>query len=94
MDPRNFNHTEDLMRLTGWPTKWNREEGLLAVDMQDVDIHGTPEELRALADFLVRAAGEAARARDERREYRSAVDFPDDKPNPQTPICVEVVCAV
>ena len=82
------------MRLTGWPTNWNREEGLLPVDIQDVDIHGTPEELRVLAEFLVRAADAASRARAEGREYRNGLDFPDEKPNPATPICIEVVCAV
>ncbi len=56
------------MRLVGWPTGYSEEEGLLPIDLQDIDFHGTPEELRALADFLKRAADKLAKAEKEKQD--------------------------
>ena len=79
------------MRVTGWPSYWNESEGLLPVDLQDVDIRGTPSELRSLAQFLVNAADELEVAQRDHASYRSAVDFADDKAGAQTPIVFEVI---
>lgn len=36
---------ESRMRIVGWPSVWKEEEGLLPVDVQDIDIHLSTEEL-------------------------------------------------
>lgn len=79
------------MRLVGWPTKYSEEEGLLPIDLQDVDFHGTPEELRALAEFLEKAADKLAEAEKAKQDLNVGIDFGDSKPNPKTGIWVNVV---
>ncbi len=79
------------MRLSGYPSSWTPEEGLVPVDVQDIDVHASPEELRALSKFFAEAAIAMELALSEKRDFRRSIDFPDDKPNPQTPICVDVV---
>jgi hypothetical protein len=79
------------MRVNGYLTSWSSEEGLTPVDVQDIEFFATPEELRLLAKFFAEAADEMESALSEKHDFRRSIDFPDDKPNPQTPICVDVV---
>ena len=75
------------MRVIGLPTKWDEDKGLLPVDIQDVDIHGTTaEELEELASFFASAA----------KQFRepgfadTSTELKDSKPNPKTGICFTV----
>lgn len=79
------------MRITGWPSYWNEADGLLPVETQEVDLRATPSELRALAQFLTIAADELEAAQLRGEDYRSSLDFSDDKPQPPTPIVFEVI---
>jgi len=72
------------MRLVGLPTEWNPDEGLIPVDVQDVDIHATTEELQRLADFFGAAAASAATA----DSSKFSLEFADSKPDAQTGIWV------
>lgn len=74
------------MRLVGLPTEWKLEEGLLPLDVQDVDIHATPDELQRLADFFGAAAASAATA----ESSELSLEFADSKPDAQTGIWVTV----
>ena len=67
------------MRLVGWPTKWDPEEGLLPVEIQDVDIHASVEELKQLAALFSAAATKASGS-------ELSDDFGDSKPDPKTGI--------
>jgi hypothetical protein len=71
------------MRLVGWPTEWNPEEGLLPVEIQDVNFYASAEELKQLASLFLAAAAQAD---------GSAVsnEFSDSKPNPKTGIGVTI----
>ncbi len=82
------------MRLSGYPSSWSPEEGLVPVDVQDIDVYASPEELRSLSKFFAEAANAMELALAEKRDFRRSIDFRDDKPNPQTPICVDVVAYV
>ncbi len=68
------------MRLVGLPTEWNPDEGLIPIDVQDVDIHATPEELQRLADFFSAAATSAATS----NSSEFSLEFSDSKPNAKT----------
>ncbi len=78
------------MRVTGYATNWNADEGLMPIDIQDLIIEGTSDELKALSAFVARAAEAAQESRAGNAEFRETIDFPDDKPDPKTPICITV----
>lgn len=82
------------MRISGYPSSWSPEEGLVPVDVQDIDVRASPEELRILSKFFAESANAMELALSEKRDFRRSIDFRDDKPNPQTPICVDVVAYV
>ena len=48
------------MRIVGWPTVWKEEEGLLPVEVQDIDIHLNTEELTQLVTYLIAASKNAS----------------------------------
>lgn len=79
------------MRLVGWPTNYKSEEELLPIDLQDVDLHASPEELVALIAFLEKAVGELTTAKKEKLDLNVGVDFGDDKPGAETGIWLNVV---
>jgi hypothetical protein len=71
------------MRLIGWPTNWSPDEGLLPVEIQDVDVHASVEELKQLAALFSAAAAAATGS-------ELSDDFGDSKPNAETGIGVTV----
>ena len=46
------------MRIVGWPEEPDADGCILPVTIVDVDFHGTPKELRAIGEFLLKAATE------------------------------------
>ena len=71
------------MRLVGLPNSWNPDEGLIPLDLQDIDIHATRDELRVLANFFA-AASQLA------NDAENSISFGDSKPNAQTGIWFNV----
>ena len=67
------------MRINGYPTEWNEEEGLLPIELQDVVFSANAEELRKLAAFFKEIASEA----ESPKEVRQSIVFGDSKPNPK-----------
>ena len=74
------------MRLVGLPTEWKPDEGLFPVDVQDVDIHATPDELQRLADLFCAAATSAATS----NSSEFSLEFADSKPDAQTGMWVTI----
>jgi len=74
------------MRLTCYPTEWDEDEGLSPIEAQDLQITASPEELRALAKFLVESA--AILEIQPTSQYHET--FGDSKPNPKTGISISV----
>lgn len=46
------------MRIVGWPEKCDEDGAILPVTIVAVDFQGTPEEMRAIGEFLLKAAVE------------------------------------
>ena len=46
------------MRIVDWPEEPAADSGILPVTISDIDFHGTPEELRFIASFLLEEASE------------------------------------
>ena len=74
------------MRIVATPTVWNEADGLIPIDVQDIDIVATAGELDALAGFFA----DAARRLRETGRSNASMDFSDSKPNAQTGIWVSV----
>jgi hypothetical protein len=74
------------VRIIALPTVWDEAEGLLPIDVQDIDLIVSPEELDSLADFFARAA----RTFRETGMTDASMDFGDSKLNPQTGIWINV----
>jgi hypothetical protein len=70
------------MRIVGYPTEWNEAEGLQGIDIQDVQIYATIEELNQLYAFLK----ESLQRREEGKSQTLSIELPDSKTNPQTGI--------
>lgn len=79
------------MRLVGWPANYDKDEGLQPLEIKDIDLHGTAEELRVLSQFLEQAAFQLDQAKTSNQELNIGIDFEDDKPNSETGIWVNVV---
>ncbi|WP_435442536.1 hypothetical protein [Variovorax sp. GB4P3] len=74
------------MRIVALPTAWNKEEGLVPMDAQDIDLYATATELDALAGFFACAA----KALRETGRCDVSLDFADSKPDAQTGILVTI----
>lgn len=79
------------MRLVAWPSTWKEEEGLLPIDVQEIDLIGTPDEIRSIAAFLVDAASQLEASSADCDAFEIGIDLGDSKPNPQTAVYVNVV---
>ena len=66
-------------------TVWKEAEGLLPVEVQDIDIHLSTEELTRLTTFLIIAASKNA---SHSIPQELSIDFADSKENPKTGITV------
>lgn len=74
------------MRIVGWPSEWKEEEGLLPIEVQDIDLHLSNEELAKLANFLLAASQSTTTS----TPQELSIDFGDSKENPKTGISVTV----
>ncbi|MBD3652761.1 hypothetical protein [Kangiella sp.] len=75
------------MELIGYPTEFNEDEGLIPIDIQDLQIKATSEELNKLANFLIECSNQI-----ERNTFDDeSIELIDSKPNPKTGIWVQVL---
>ena len=63
------------MRIVGWPEESDAGGGILPVTIADVDLYGTPDELRLIANFLLRAARELELAQANNSELNVGVEL-------------------
>ena len=75
------------MKLTGYKREFSPEEGLLPIEIQDLQITADAEELEALADFLLNCAKELKK----HNVINEAINLPDSRPDPQTPVWIQVL---
>lgn len=76
------------MKINGYLTEWNQDEGLQRVELQDIVIAANAEEIRKLAAFLSELADQAERTAGSAK----SIDFGDSKPNPKTGIKIFIDC--
>jgi hypothetical protein len=79
------------MRFVGWPTKFNTEDGLVPIDVQDIDLYASANEIRTLASFLMGAADQLEHAELKNEELNVGIDFGDSKSDAQTGIWINIV---
>lgn len=68
------------MRIVGWPEDPDEEGCILPVTITDVDFYGTPDELRLIANFLLKAAGELDLAQANNSELNVGVELGNSNP--------------
>ena len=74
------------MRIYGYQSYWNEEEGVVPIDLQDVSFYASADELQRLSELFKDAA---VRAR-ELETIDLSASFDDSKPNAQTEIGISV----
>lgn len=74
------------MHLTCHPTVWDRSHGLYPVDIKELQIFASPEELKALAGFLM----DSAHALQSRPDSELRRTFQDPQPAAEKAIGVAV----
>lgn len=79
------------MRITGWPLQADSDGCTLPVNLADVDFDGTPQELREIADFLLRASAELEVANQSDVALNVGIDLDNSNPHPEVGLWVKVV---
>lgn len=79
------------MRMIGWPEEPDEDGGILPVTIVDVDFQGAPEELRAIGEFLLKAAAELEIAQASNLPLHVSVDLGNSNPGAEVGISVNVV---
>ena len=79
------------MHIIGWPEEPDAEGAILPVTIVDVDFHGTPEELRAIGEFLLQAAAELELAHASNVPLNSGLGLSNSNPYAAVGISVNVV---
>ncbi|RZJ84351.1 MAG: hypothetical protein EOO64_04075 [Massilia sp.] len=79
------------MRMIGWPEEPDADGGILPVTIVDVDFQGTPEELRTIGEFLLKAAAELDLADANNSTLYLSVDLGNSNPRAEVGLHVNVV---
>jgi len=79
------------MRIIGWPEEPDEDGAILPVTIVDVDFHGTGDELRAIGEFLLKAAAELDIAVAKNLPLHIGVDLGNSNPNAEIGISVSAV---
>ena len=79
------------MRIVGWPEESDAGGGILPVTIVDVDFHGSPDELRLIANFLLRAARELELAQTNNSELNVGVQLGNSNPAAGVGLRINVV---
>lgn len=79
------------MRIVGWPEEPDAEGGICPVKIVDVDFHGTPEELRAIGNFLLKAAAELAGAQSSNSALNIGIKLGNSNPSAGVGLTINVV---
>ena len=79
------------MRIVGWPEESDEEGAILPVTLADVDFQGTPEELRAIGEFLLKSAVDLGIAQAENLPLNQSLGLGNSNPNAEVGLFVSVV---
>lgn len=79
------------MRIVGWPEEPDADGAIFPVTISDVDFHGTPDELRMIAHFLLKAADALNRAQASDLGFNTGVQLENSNPAASVGLWVNVV---
>ena len=79
------------MRIIGFVEEPDVDGGILPVTIVDVDFQGTPEELRAIGEFLLKAAADLEIAQASNLPVHVSIDLGNSNPGAEVCISVNVV---
>jgi hypothetical protein len=79
------------MRIVGLPEESDLGGSILPVTIADVDFDGTPEELRTLSDFFLKAAAQVDVAQATNSALRIGVELGNSSPTAKVGLWVKVV---
>jgi len=79
------------MRIVGWPEESDLDGAILPVAIADVDFLGTPEELRTISRFLLKAAAELDIAQSTNTALRVGVELGNSNPTAKVGLWINVV---
>jgi hypothetical protein len=79
------------MRIFGCPEEPDADGAILPVTIVDVDFQGTSEELRAIGEFLLKAAAELDLAETNNSEVYLSIDLGNSNPRAEVGLHVNVV---
>ena len=79
------------MRIIGWPEESDEDGAIFPVTVVDVDFHGTPEELRAIGEFLLKAAAELDVAQSSNLPLHVGINLRNSNPCAQVGVSVNAV---
>lgn len=79
------------MRIVGWPEESDPKGGILPLSIADVDLHGTPDELRVIANFLLKAASELELAQANNSELSVGIEIGNSNPTAGVGVWFNVV---
>jgi len=79
------------MRIIGWPEQPDADNGILPVTITEVDFHGTPDELRTIGEFLLKAAAELGLAQTGTAAVDTGIELSNSNPQATVGVWVNVV---
>lgn len=79
------------MRIIGWPEEPDEGGAILPVTIFEVDFQGTPEELRAVGEFFLKAAAELDIAQASNLPLNVSIDLDNSNPYAEVGIYVNAV---
>lgn len=82
---------KNIVHIVGWPEAPDADGGILPVAIVDVDFQGTPEELRAIGEFLLKAAAELDVAKTNNSALYLSIDLGNSNPRAEVGLHVNVV---
>ncbi len=79
------------MRIIGFPEEPDEDGGISPVTIVDLNFHGTPEELRVVGEFLLKAAAELDLAQASDLPLNLSIDLGNSNPDAEVGILVSAV---
>ena len=77
------------MRIVGYATDWDEKEGLQPIDIQDIQIYASIDELNQLRTLIKKYIENYKEGKSE----DISIELPDSKPNPKTGISIMIAAA-
>ena len=85
--PQKLLCTGKTMELTGYQREFLPGEALLPIEIQDLQVTASAEELESLASFFL----DCAKKLKNQKVVNETLSLADSRPTPQTPVWIQVI---